>query len=80
MKLSNYGEFPANLPVIAEDELFLYPFMISPLFLSDEDNKRKVEELQFVISILQKYFLASINSLQEEITSAIAEVYSPKVD
>ena len=38
MKLSNYGEFPADLPVIAEDELFLYPFMISPLFLSDEEN------------------------------------------
>ena len=38
MKLSNYGEFPADVPVIAEDELFLYPFMISPLFLSDEDN------------------------------------------
>ena len=38
MKLSNYGEFPANIPVIAEDELFLYPFMISPLFLSDESN------------------------------------------
>jgi len=38
MKLSNYGEFPANIPVIAEDELFLYPFMISPLFLSDENN------------------------------------------
>ena len=38
MKLSNYGEFPADIPVIAEDELFLYPFMISPLFLSDESN------------------------------------------
>ena len=38
MKLSNYGEFPADVPVIAEDELFLYPFMISPLFLSDETN------------------------------------------
>ena len=38
MKLSNYDEFPADIPVIAEDELFLYPFMISPLFLSDEDN------------------------------------------
>ncbi len=38
MKLSNYGEFPADIPVIAEDELFLYPFMISPLFLSDEAN------------------------------------------
>ena len=38
MKLSNYEDFPANIPVIAEDELFLYPFMISPLFLSDEEN------------------------------------------
>jgi len=38
MKLSDYSDFPTNLPVIAEDELFLYPFMISPLFLSDESN------------------------------------------
>lgn len=38
MKLSNYGEFPADIPVIAEDELFLYPFMIAPLFLSDKHN------------------------------------------
>ncbi len=38
MKLSNYGEFPADIPVIAEDELFLYPFMISPLFLHDKEN------------------------------------------
>ena len=38
MKLSNYGEFPADIPVIAEDELFLYPFMISPLFLGDKEN------------------------------------------
>ncbi len=38
MKLSNYGEFPANIPMIAEDELFLYPFMIAPLFLGDKDN------------------------------------------
>ncbi len=38
MQLSNYGSFPADLPIIAEDELFLYPFMISPLFLSDEKS------------------------------------------
>ncbi len=38
MKLSNYEDFPANIPLIAEDEIFLYPFMISPLFLSDEQN------------------------------------------
>jgi ATP-dependent Lon protease len=36
MQLNNYGPFPQNIPVIAEDELFLYPFMISPIFLSDE--------------------------------------------
>ena len=32
MQLSNFSEFPTNIPVIAEDEIFLYPFMISPLF------------------------------------------------
>ena len=30
--------FPSQLAVIVEDELFLYPFMITPLFLSDEEN------------------------------------------
>ena len=30
--------FPTQLPVIVEDELFLYPFMITPLFLSDDEN------------------------------------------
>ncbi|HIP02345.1 MAG TPA: endopeptidase La, partial [Campylobacterales bacterium] len=38
MQLSNYGEFPASLPVIVEDDLFLYPFMISPIFLTDTQN------------------------------------------
>ena len=53
MKLSNYGEFPADIPVIAEDELFLYPFMISPLFLSDAKNidaaTKAIEEDSLVI-------------------------------
>jgi len=53
MKLSNYGEFPTDIPVIAEDELFLYPFMISPLFLSDEVNikaaTKAIEENSLVI-------------------------------
>ena len=38
MQLSHYSSFPADIPIIAEDELFLYPFMISPLFLSDDKN------------------------------------------
>ncbi|MCK4973864.1 MAG: endopeptidase La, partial [Sulfurimonas sp.] len=53
MKLSDYGDFPADIHVIAEDELFLYPFMISPLFLSDESNilaaTRAIEEGSLVI-------------------------------
>jgi len=53
MKLSNYGDFPADIPVIAEDELFLYPFMISPLFLNDEANiaaaTKAIEENTLVI-------------------------------
>ena len=38
MKLTDYDSFPSDLPVIVEDELFLYPFMISPIFLDDEEN------------------------------------------
>jgi ATP-dependent Lon protease len=38
MKLSDYDSFPSDLPIIIEDELFLYPFMISPIFLDDEEN------------------------------------------
>jgi len=53
MKLSDYGEFPANIPVIVEDELFLYPFMIAPLFLGDNDNidaaNKAVQENSLVI-------------------------------
>lgn len=53
MKLSDYSNFPANIPVIAEDEIFLYPFMIAPLFLSDESNiqaaTKAIEEGSLVI-------------------------------
>lgn len=32
-----------NLPIIVEDELFLYPFMITPIFLSDEQNIKALD-------------------------------------
>ena len=44
MDLANYDEFPQELPLIVEDEVFLYPFMIAPLFLNSEDNIKAVEE------------------------------------
>lgn len=38
MELENYKSFPQNISVIVEDEIFIYPFMIAPIFLSDEQN------------------------------------------
>ena len=38
MKLSDYEAFPTVLPVVVEDELFLYPFMISPIFLNNQKD------------------------------------------
>lgn len=43
MKLENYENFPQTIPLIIEDELFLYPFMIAPIFLNDEQNIKAVE-------------------------------------
>ncbi len=44
MKITDYHAFPADLPIVVEDTLFLYPFMISPLFLSDEANIRAAND------------------------------------
>ncbi len=38
MQLSNYEPFPTQLPIIIEDNMFLYPFMISPIFLTDQED------------------------------------------
>jgi len=38
MQLSDYDAFPTTLPIVVEDELFLYPFMISPIFLTNQQD------------------------------------------
>ncbi len=38
MQLSDYDRFPTILPVVVEDNLFFYPFMISPIFLSAQED------------------------------------------
>ncbi|MEY3002526.1 MAG: hypothetical protein RLZZ428_901, partial [Pseudomonadota bacterium] len=38
MQLSDYDAFPTTLPIVVEDELFLYPFMISPIFLTEQKD------------------------------------------
>ncbi|MGP1449592.1 MAG: endopeptidase La [Wolinella sp.] len=42
MQLNNYGSFPMSIPVIVEDDIFLYPFMIVPIFINDEANIKAV--------------------------------------
>ncbi len=44
MELENYDSFPQQIPLIIEDDVFLYPFMIAPLFLSNEENIKAVED------------------------------------
>jgi len=60
MKLSDYESFPADLPIIIEDDLFLYPFMISPIFLNDEEN------IQAANRALEKNSLILICSAKSE--------------
>ncbi|MEA3512276.1 MAG: endopeptidase La [Campylobacterota bacterium] len=43
MKLEDYDSFPDRLPILIEDSLFLYPFMIAPIFIGDEQNINAVE-------------------------------------
>jgi len=38
MQLSNYEPFPTQIPMIIEDDNFLYPFMISPIFLREQKD------------------------------------------
>jgi len=52
MQLSDYDAFPTTLPIVVEDELFLYPFMISPIFLSNEKDIAAVNEAMESNSLL----------------------------
>lgn len=58
MDLTNYDEFPQELPLIVEDEVFLYPFMIAPLFLNSKTNidavEKSINENKLVIVAVSK--------------------------
>ncbi len=38
MQLSDYDKFPTKTPIIIVENIFLYPFMIAPLFLTSKDD------------------------------------------
>ncbi len=43
MNLKDYDAFPDTLPLIVEDNVFLYPFMIAPIFIEDELGQKAVQ-------------------------------------
>ena len=59
MQLSNYEPFPTQIPVVIEDRLFLYPFMISPVFLS------KKEDIDAVTYAMEKNSLILLTTTKE---------------
>jgi ATP-dependent Lon protease len=62
MQLSNYDNFPANLPVIIKSNTFIYPFMITPIFLSDKKN---IESINYAIENSLLVFIATNKSSKE---------------
>ena len=63
MQLSNYGSFPMEIPVLVEDDLFIYPFMIIPIFLSDEMN---IKALNHAMEHNEPIFIATAKAGEEE--------------
>ncbi|MCI6989315.1 MAG: endopeptidase La [Campylobacter sp.] len=43
LQINEAQTFPMELPIIVEDELFLYPFMITSIFLGDDENLKALE-------------------------------------
>jgi len=63
MQLSNYESFPTQLPIIIEDNLFLYPFMISPIFLT---KKEDIDAANYAIEKNSLVFLTTTKEGQED--------------
>jgi len=43
MQLKDYNKFPTKLSILVDDELFFYPFMISPIFLNLKSDIQAVD-------------------------------------
>jgi len=43
MQLTDYESFPTTLPLVIEQSMFLYPFMIAPLFIEEDEAIQSVQ-------------------------------------
>ncbi len=73
MQLSNYDDFPTSLPVLVEDELFLYPFMISPIFIT---NQKDIDAARFAMENDSLLFVTSSNESQKNTLHEIGVIGS----
>ncbi len=62
MQLKNYDPFPTTLPIIIEDSTFLYPFMITPLFLTKRED---VDAVSFAMENNLLVFIATTRDEHE---------------
>ncbi len=44
MQLNHLSDFPTTIPIIIEEENFMYPFMIAPIFVSDPANIKAINK------------------------------------
>ena len=59
MKISDYDNFPTILPIIVEENTFIYPFMITPIFLSNKDD---IEAINYALNNNSLIFIASLTN------------------
>jgi ATP-dependent Lon protease len=71
MQLNNYDEFPAELPVVIKSDTFIYPFMITPIFLSDKKN---IDTVDYAIENGLLVFIAT-NKTDKEGSFDIEDCY-----
>ncbi len=63
MQLKDYDNFPTKLPIVVDDELFFYPFMISPIFL---DNKIDINAVNKAMEDNSLIFVTTTKPGEEE--------------
>jgi ATP-dependent Lon protease len=73
MQLSNYEPFPTKIPVVIEDKLFLYPFMISPIFLT------KKEDIDAITYAMERNSLILLTTTKESFEGSREEEHIHKV-
>ncbi len=63
MQAEKFSDFPAELPLLIEDDVFLYPFMIVPIFVNDEAN---IKAINYATENGGMIFIATTKSGEEE--------------